>query len=311
MVLLFGRIAAVQPAGLVMSWPRPAGQVALVPGPDRLLTVRTTATAQRAGLEDIYTQANDAGVPDGAGSYLTGDGGVVLLSASITYQVADAAAYLLAQSHVDPALIRMFAAAAVRVTAGRTLDDVLVARPDALSMHTLGTDAVRVAGTEARRQAMRGDLVAEMNRRLAALDASGASLGVVVSRVDLDAALPPAAKIAFDGVLVAVQLAEQGIAAARTEAARLLQAADHERDRLLSAATAAAAERVGSAQAATATIMALEAAVPPASRPAMLDQLYRDGLASVLRKVGRVTAVDAAGGGRIVLPAALSPGSAP
>lgn len=248
-VLRFGRIVGVQGAGLVLSWPRPVGQVELVPGADRLLTLRTATTARTAGLQDVFTDASDVAIPEGAGSYLTGDGGVVLLSATLAYRVADGAAYHLARPHVEPALQRLFSASAVAVAASRELDDILVTRPDRADA-TPG----RSLGVEGRRQALRGDLLAAMNRRLADLQERGASLGVVVARIDLEAALPPAAKIAFDGVLVAVQLAEQGIAGARTEATRTLQAADRERDRLLTAAQASAAERVGEARNRTAAI---------------------------------------------------------
>ncbi len=305
-VLRFGRIAGVQQAGLTVSWPRPVGQVVLVPGADRLLTLRTATTARVAGLVDSFTQANGVTLPDGAGSFLTGDGGVVLLSAAITYQVTDGAAYYLAQAHVEPALQRLFAASAVAVAATRALDDFLVARPDRTD-----ADVSRATMAEVRRQAIRGDLEREMNRRLAELVTREAPLGVVVSRVDLEATLPPAAKIAFDGVLVAIQLAEQGIAGARTEATRTLQAADRERDRLLATARASAEERVGEARARTAAIAAIEASMTPGSRPAMLDQLYRDQLAPLLHKVGRLTAVDANGGARIILPATLPNGAGP
>lgn len=293
----FGRIVGVQPAGLTVSWPRPVGQVALVPGPERLLTVRTLTTAHLAGLQDAFTDANGVRVPDGAGSYLTGDGGVVLLAATIAYQVGDGAAYVLAQTHVEPALRRLFEASAVSLAASRNLDDFLVARPDQVGA---------AAGLEARRQAMRGDLVREMNRRLQELAGRGGVMGVTVSRVDLDAALPPAAKIAFDGVLVAVQLSEQGIAGARTEATRTAQQADRERDQILTAANASAAERVGEARNRTSPIAAIEAGMTPATRAAVLDQLYRDQLATVLHKVGRLTAVDARGGARVILPATLT-----
>jgi len=305
-VLRFGEIVGVQQAGLTLSWPQPVGHVALVPGPDRLLVLRTTTAARAAGLEDVFTRANGAALPGGVGSYLTGDGGVVLLAATITYQVADGAAYYLAQSHVEPALQRLFAASAVTIAANRGLDDFLVARPD-----RAGVEPARAAAAEDRRQAMQGDLVREMNRRLADLARQGAPLGIVVGRADLEAALPPAAKIAFDGVLVAVQLAEQGIAAARTDATRALQAADRERDRLLTTANASAAERVGEARARTAGITAIEAGMTPATRPAMLDQLYRDRLAPLLHKVGRLTAVDANGGARVILPATIPAGPAP
>jgi len=303
-VLRFGRIVGVQQAGLTLSWPRPVGHVELVPGADHLLTLRTAATARAAGLQDVFTNANGVAIPAGAGSYLTGDGGVVLLSATITYRVADGAAYYLARPHIEPALQRLFSASAVGVAAMRELDDFLVARPDRAE-----AAAARSIITENRRQAMRGDLVLAMNRRLAELEASGAPLGVVVARVDLDAALPPAAKIAFDGVLVAVQLAEQGIAGARTEATRTLQAADRERDRLLTTAQANGEERVGEARNRTASIVAIEASMTPSGRPAMLDQVYRDQLALLLHKVGRLTAVDANGGARVILPA-TPPGGA-
>lgn len=307
-VLRFGRIVGVQQAGLVLSWPRPVGQVELVPGADRLLTLRTATTARRAGLQDVFTDASDVAIPEGAGSYLTGDGGVVLLSATITYRVADGAAYLLARPHVEPALQRLFAASATGVAAARGLDDILVARPDrADAASARSVSPARSVSMENRRQAMRGDLLAAMNRRLAELDARGTPLGVAVARIDLEAALPPAAKIAFDGVLVAVQLAEQGIAGARTEATRTLQAADRERDRLLTTAQASAAERVGEARNRTAAIAAIQAGITPASRHATLDQLYRDQLVTLLHRVGRLTAVDA-GGARVILPATTPAG---
>ncbi len=303
-VLRFGAITGVQQAGLVVSWPRPVGQVALVPGADRLLTLRTAATGRTAGLEDVFTRANDAVIPEGVGAFLTGDGGVVLLGAVITYQVVDGAAYYLAQAHVEPALQRLFAASAVAVAATHDLDAFLVARPDR-------PGSMPAPLNEDRRQAVRSDLMREMNRRLIGLAGQGAPLGVTVNRIDLDAGLPPAAKIAFDGVLVAVQLAEQGIAGARTEAARTLQAGDRERDRLLTTARASAEERIGDARTHTANVVAIEASMTPAARPAMLDQLYRDQLAPLLHKVGRLTAVDANGGARVLLPAALPAGAAP
>ncbi|MGI4950790.1 MAG: SPFH domain-containing protein [Janthinobacterium lividum] len=300
-ILRFGRIMAVQGAGLAASWPRPAGDVVLVPGPERLLTTETASTAQRAGLEDLFTRASQQAVGDGTGSFLTGDGGVVLLQAAISYRVTDAAAFFLAQAHVEAALRRVFAASALGVASGRTLDDVMVTRPDG--------DPARGAAAEARRQALRGDLVAAMNARLAALAGSGAGLGVTVVRVDPQASLPPAAKIAFDGVLVAGQLAEQGVAAARTDAERTAQAGAREADRLLSAARATAAERVGEARTRAAPVLAIAAGLQPDSRDGVLDQLYRDGMAALLPKVGRLTTIDPADGARVIVPAAA--GSAP
>ncbi len=290
-LLRFGRVVGVQQAGLALSWPRPIGAVELIPGRARQLTLRTRGTARSEGLEDIYTQASGAELPEGAGSYLTGDGAVVLLAATMTYQVTDAARYYLAQAHVPAALQRVFQASAVGVVAHLDLDDILVARPDRATPE-------QAAAAEDRRHALRDVLLREMNRRLAALD-----LGVEISRLDLEPSLPPAAKIAFDGVLVAVQLAEQGIAAARTEAMRTAQAADRERDRLLTAAQAGAVERVTDAQSKTAPILALQAGMTGTTRPAILDHAYRDALGAFMPKVGRVMAIDSQGGARVLLPA--------
>ena len=154
---------------------------------------------------------------------------------------------------------------------------------------------------------MRGDLVREVNRRLRALEAVGAPLGVEVTRADIDALLPPAAKPGFDAVLEATQRAEQGLAAARTDATRTLQAADREADRILTGARAAAAERVGEARTQVAAIAALETRDDPAGRAGLLDQLYRERIAAVLRQAGQVTAVDPQGGSRLILPGGPQP----
>lgn len=292
-VTRFGRIVGVQHAGLVLSWPRPVGEVYLLPSPERQLTLRTRRATRRTGLEDSFAKVAGA-IPQDASGYLTGDGGVVLLAATIYYQVSDAAVYLLAEPHVSPALQRLFQASATRVAARRDLDDFLVARPDRATGEG--------AEVEARRQAVRGDLTAEMNRRLADLAANGAPLGITVSRVDPEASLPPAAKIAFDSVLVASQMAEQGIAGARTDATRTLQQSDRERDRLLTAAHAGAQERISDASSKTAAIIALEARMTPQTRDGLFDQVYRDRLAQVLHNVGGLTGVDARGGARIILP---------
>ncbi len=304
----FGRIVAVRQSGLASAWPRPIGAIELVPGADRQLAQKIAAGAPSPGLEDEYTKAAGMVIPPDAGSFLTGDGGAVLLQATLYYQVSDAAAYFLARAHVAPALQRLFEASAVSIAAGRELDDFLVARPD----RTGQADASGGAA-EAQRQAVRGDLLREINRRLAGLAQEGADLGVRVSRVDLQPTLPPSAKIAFDSVLTASQNAEQGVAGARTDANRSQQEADRERDRLLTAARATAAERVGDARARTANISALESRMTVATRPGLLDQMYRDELAKVMRRVGKVTAVDARGGARVILPGASSggPGSGP
>ncbi len=59
-------------------------------------------------------------------AYLTGDGNVVLLNATLIYRISDPVAYALSQTHVAAALDRLFRATTVRVTAGRNLNDFLV-----------------------------------------------------------------------------------------------------------------------------------------------------------------------------------------
>jgi modulator of FtsH protease HflK len=183
-------------------------------------------------------------------------------------------------------------ASATAVAAARGLDDIVAVRRE-------GED-----GAQAQREALRGELMREVNRRLRDLAALGAGLGVEVTRVDIAALLPPAAKPAFDAVLEAAQMADQGLAAARTDAARSLQSADRDRDRLLAEAHAAAEERVGDARARTAPVLALEQRAEPATRPSLLDQAYRERIARVLHAAGAVTAVD--GHGRVILPGALA-----
>lgn len=291
-VLRFGQVVRVQPAGLVLAWPRPLERVVLLPSGAQQMVLKIAArTAQIPGIALDFGAASP--MPEDAGSYLTGDGGVVLLDASLTWRISDAAAYYLSEAHVAAALRRLFLASTVAVSAGRPLDDFLAVRPE----HA--TDAA----SEAARQALRGDLVAAVNARLSALAAAGAGLGVEVTRADVTALLPPAAKIAFDAVLEAGQRADQGIATARTEAERSRQQAQRESGRLLAEARAAAAERVATARTDVAAIVALESHADAASRPSLLDQVYRERIARILRQAGSVTTVDPLGGGRLILPA--------
>ena len=288
-VLRFGRVVGVQPSGLVMALPRPLEQVVLLPGGERQLALKVAAPSARiAGIVDDASASGD--VPADAGLYLTGDGGVVLLDAAVTWRIADAAAYYVARDHVPAALRRIFLSAGVAVAAKRPLDDFLAVRPERAA-----DPAAQVA-----RNRVRGDLVAAMNAQLAVLTREGAGLGVEVTRADVTALLPPSAKASFDAVLDATQRAEQGMAVARTEAARVRQQADQTRDSLLSAAHASAAERLSGARASTAAIVALEAH----AAPGLLDQVYRDRIGGILGQAGSVSTVDAKSVSRLILPGA-------
>lgn len=290
-VLRFGRVVRVQQAGLVLALPRPLETVVKLPSAERQMVLKITARSARiAGIVDDVTLPNE--VPEDAGLYLTGDGGVVLMDAAITWRIADAATYYVAADHVEPALRRIFLNAAVQVAAARQLDDFMAVRPERAD----DPDA------QAARNAVRGDIVNAMNRQLDRLEQQGAGLGVEITRADVTALLPPSAKSSFDAVLDATQRAEQGLATARTDALRTQQQADRDRDSLLTNAHAAAEERLANARASTAAITALEARMDPATRPSMMDQVYRERIGAILNQAASTTAVDAKSVSRLIIP---------
>lgn len=274
----FGRVVTVQGAGLLLALPTPFDRVELVPGSDQQISL-TIASPRTASLKPQS---------GGAGTYLTGDGGVILLDAGLAYRVTDPVAYLLAQVHVAPALDRIFRAAAVTVAAGRKLDDFMV------------VDQSRAAsGRTAAGAALRQGLLDTINHRLHALDENG--LGIEVTRLDLTAALPPSAKQTYDSVLTATQTADERLANARTDAAHQLQQASRDHDRMIDVARATAAERIATAHTHTATANALAASITPDTRANLLDQIYRSRIAAILRQAGQLTAVDPRGGPRVLL----------
>lgn len=297
-ILRFGRIVGAQQAGLLVALPRPIDQVRLLPGPDRQLSQDVSVLAAESDKAAALVGSADLAQspPKNVAPYLTGDGNVVLLNATLIYRINDPMAFALAESHVAAALDRMFRATAVRQAAGRNLNDFLVVQtntaPDA------GGDQVITA----LRSEVRSSLLDSMNARLAQLAAAGASLGVEVERIDTTAWLPPEAKAAFDSVLVATQAADRGVAVARTDAERRRQEAERERDRLLAAAQATARESLSNATVDTAGILALESEATPQTRGSLLDRLYRDDVADIMNRVGSVTLVDPQGGARLLLP---------
>jgi regulator of protease activity HflC (stomatin/prohibitin superfamily) len=287
-VTRFGAIDRVQQAGLIVAWPRPFERVLLTPGPAQQMTQHIEVNAAAAAGLDRMISISEALT---AGLYLTGDGGVVLLDATLTWRVADAAAYVVAEPHVAPALRRLAEGAAAAIAAARPLDDFVVARPEAADPRA-----------QAARAALRAAYAGEVNRRLSALEASGGGLGIEVTRAGLSAFLPTAAKAAFDQVLTAGQTAEQTIAQARTAAEEARQRADQERNRILAEAKAAASERTAEAHARTAEIESLAAGAEPGARPALIERIYRQRIGAILHNAGAVTAIDARGGSRVILP---------
>jgi membrane protease subunit HflK len=310
-VMRFGRVNRVQESGLLLAWPKPIEQVRLLPAPDRQIEYKVAA--QQTGFQsdetDMQLAPNDDVIHlqgdrdlNNATYLLTGDGNVVSLDATLFFTIIDPTSYLLAEDHVRPALNRLYLASAVALAASRSLDDFLVARPDQDAPMTASDSTEAAATLAARRQALRGDLVTAINRRIQALQRSGMDLGISVGRVDVVALLPPIAKAAFDAVLTAAQIADQGAAAARTDAARITQEADREHDRLLTEASAAAEERLRTASTDTARVDALAGQETPSNRDALLVHAYQAQIATILQHAGEVTAVDTRGGQQLVLP---------
>ncbi|HTH96025.1 MAG TPA: SPFH domain-containing protein [Stellaceae bacterium] len=321
----FGRVDRVRDSGLLLAWPSPIEQVRLLPARERQLSLRVSegpdTVASESKMPFQAEKLNSAAVPantpspetdlqitpnddviqlrpqkdaDNAGYFLTGDGSVVELDTTLFYEITNPAAYMLAETHVQPALRRLYLAASVQLAASRDLDDFLVARPD-----QGGGD---IGDASARRLALRNDLVAAINRRLADLRRQGTDLGVELSRVDIVALLPPVAKAAFDDVLTASQTADQEAAAARTDATRIGQEAQQVRDQILTEAHAAAEEKLRSAIADTATITALEARSTEADRADLMAQTYHDRIGAIMKQIGGVTAVDTRGGQHLIVP---------
>ena len=295
-VLRFGRIVRTQEAGLLIAWPRPIEQVQMLPGPERQLTQEVAplpaASEQSQGLIGPFGATQS--IPQNASAYLTGDGNVVLLNATLFYRISDPVSYALSQSHVEAALNRLFRATTVRVTAARNLNDFLVVQT--------GTAAGGDQTVLALRGEVRSSLIQSMNARLHGLVDGGASLGVEIERIDMTAWLPPQAKSAFDAVLVATQAAERGVAVARTDAEHRRQEANRLHDQLLADAQATAQELVSGANVNTAGILALEHEETPETRSSLLLREYRVKVGDIMNHVGSATLVDSQGGTRVVLP---------
>lgn len=297
-VTRFGRIVRTQASGLLIAWPRPIEQVQLLPGPQRLLNqdIATLPPPSDKAQALMGPTATPGAQAQAAAPYLTGDGNVLVLSASLIYRITDPVAYALAQSHVAPALDRLFRATTVRVTAGRGLNDFRVIEagdePD-------GNDGAQPA--VALRGEVREALLMAMNDRLQSLTDSAASLGIAVERIDMTAYLPPDAKTAFDAVLLATQAADRGVAMARTDAERRRQEAARERERLLSAAQASAKELISKANVDTSRISALEQEATPQTRGSMIMREYRSGVAEIIGRAS-VTLIDPKSEPRFILP---------
>jgi modulator of FtsH protease HflK len=314
----FGSIVRTQESGLLLAWPRPIEEVQILPGPQQQLSQDVGAleppTQQSQAL--IGPSAGGGGLPADESAYLTGDGNVVLLSATLIYRIDDPTAYALSQRHVTAALQRLFRASAVYVAAGRDLNQFLVVNnPAASSITATARSAASRGAVTALRAQVRDGLLTDINDRLQALARADAPLGVHVERVDMTAWLPPQAKSAFDQVLVAAQSADREVAEARTDAERRRQGATQLSEQLVASAQARAQELVSNAEVATAGIVALEREETPMTRSSLLLQQYRSQISEVMKRVGAVTLVDPRSGARFVMPgngasSVVTPGAA-
>jgi regulator of protease activity HflC (stomatin/prohibitin superfamily) len=324
-VMRFGAFVRTQDAGLLIAWPQPFETVLLIPGSARVLEQRissldrdprarasdpaaATESSQNAPLPlgDISSWGfqPDAGAPGnaasllpdalaGSGYVLTGDKGVVQLSATLYYRVVDPYAYVLQKERLESALQRLVAAAVVEVTATRDLDSILVARPELLS-----TDQQMAV----KREQLRGEMAQAVQRHLNALAAAHAGLGIEVARMDVQAEFPAAAVDAFNSVLTSLQTADRNIADARTQAENIRQGAQQSADQILQNAQASATERVANAKDETTTILQLETPLDANSDPGLLARAYRDRIQQILAKAGRVTTIDPHDASSLVLP---------
>jgi regulator of protease activity HflC (stomatin/prohibitin superfamily) len=287
-VLRLGAIAGEHGPGLLIAWPRPIEEIVVLPARDRQIELNVE------GVRSSLPPGIAISPAENAEFLLTGDSGIVLLQATVFYQITDAAAYVLAGEHVKVALQRLFAASAVAVCAGRGLDAILTTRAPAEA------DADHMP--RSRQERFRTDLVAAVNRRITALAAEGAGLGVSVSRIDLTASLPPAVEAAFDQVLTTTQTADRDLAVARADASRTTQSAHQERDRILAEAVALAAERRTEALTRTASITAINPQYAGEARAALINRIYYERIAALFRKAGRIDAFDPRSGARLYLP---------
>ncbi len=291
-VLRFGRVVRVQDAGLLLAWPRPFEHVAFLPAPERQLEYSfdpLRPPLDGSAVASDWTVADD--IRQNAAFFMTADG-IVHLTATLLYRITDPADYMLQASHVPPGLSALTMASLVSLIAARDTDTLVVTRNDAEL-----DDADR-----SRRDRIRSDLVAAINRRLVDLQSRQAGLGVEVTRVDLSIALPTDVKSAFDGVLVAAQLADTRVAQAHSQAIKVEQRSRQDSSTILSDANAAASERTSLATARTASIDTLARAADGLSGSELLTKIYNDRMQAILHQAKSVEAYDPDTGARLLLP---------
>lgn len=303
-VIRLGALDRVQQAGLLWAWPPPFEEVRLLPSADTIIEQRITGLLRSAAARaaEMSSEDDDEAAPlndalAGSGYLLTGDAGIVQIDLTVFYKLSEPRDYTLQRDHLAAALDRLVTRVALAASAARDLDTILVARPE------LVADSANGAAAE-QRERLRGELVQRINARLAALKQAGAGLGIEVTRVDLQSALPPATVGAFNAVLTASQQAERNIAEARSDAAWTVQQASQAADRQLQVAAATAAERLARAQSDTAAVQQLAQSIRDGVDPGLLERVYRERIKAILARAGSVTTVDPRDDGRLIVSGA-------
>lgn len=282
-VYRFGKPLAVKHSGMLFAWPKPIDRIEIIPGSDRILQ-HDVKPLQRSEQLKLLTGAqlySDAGT--GAGYLLTGDAGVVQLNMQVFYRIQTPLRYVLQRPHIDALIDRLGQRAATLVCAGRDLDNVLVARPEAMQNDSHAAQE---------RAKLRGDLKQMIEQDLLRLKGTENDLGITIERVDIASSLPDNAVAAFNSVLTASQQAEQKIAQAQNEATRLLQKSQQEADRIVQQAEADRSEMHAKAEVATQSIIKLAQARAEGSEAGLLQRIWRERVSSVLSSAGQVTAVN-------------------
>lgn len=285
-VLRFGQVIRTAGPGLLLTWPSPIDTVILLPSQGRQVQFAPEALESGSPLGQGMQDAPDQGFAvsesarDNTWFFMTGDGAVVHLRTLLFYQIDDPVAFVTAGDHIEPMLRRSLIAAAVHVCASRSLDGILVARPE----------AARTPRLLAQRERFAQDLASEVNRRLGQELGDGSAMGIRVARIDVVPSIPAGAKEAFDAVLTVDQQVERSLADARTTAENRRQMAEQQRERNLDEAHARAQESVHKAEERSALVLSM-GEDPSRDRHTVIDQLYRERIKSLFDIAGRVDTV--------------------
>ncbi|MGF6709040.1 regulator of protease activity HflC (stomatin/prohibitin superfamily) [Luteibacter sp. W1I16] len=285
-VTRFGQVIRTAGPGLLLTWPSPVDTVVLLPSQGRQVQFSPEALESGSAFASGVQELPGAGFAptenarENTWFFMTGDGALVHLRTMLFYQIDDPVAFVTAGDHIEPMLRRAIIAAAVHLCAARSLDGILVARPE-------------VAGTPrfvTQREQFARELVGEVNRRLRDAASKEGGMGIRVARVDVVPSIPLGAKEAFDAVLTVGQQVERSLADARTTVEARRQIAEQSRERELDDARAVAEESVHKAQERSALVLSLGHS-PPLDRGTVVDQLYRERVKAVFGLAGRVDAV--------------------